>query len=149
MTRSPGILVIVLFCALNIVLWFFGQTLAVFDYDMVAGWGLQESRALVDPAIVEVNRAMGLADTVIMLPLFVIAAVGLLRMRFYGAVAGWIVLGWNLYWPVVFWASLLFYKQAAIKHAPMTAFTLSITAFFWLVAAWGVWHLYKMRAKFA
>ena len=80
--RYPvGVIVLIVFHLLNLVVWFFGQTLAFFYYDMVATWGLQEPRTLLDPAIVEVNRAIGLIDTLIMLPMFGVAAFGLFAMR--------------------------------------------------------------------
>jgi hypothetical protein len=109
MTKGPllplGIKIIVGFHVFSFVLWFIGQSGAVVAYDKMAEWGLQGPRASLDPVIVEVNRAIGLADTIIMLPLFIVAAVGLLRTRFYGAVASWLVFGMTLYWPVVFWIS--------------------------------------------
>ena len=103
-TRLPlGIKVIIGFHVLSLVMWFFGQTMAVVAYDKVAEWGLQGPRALLDPAVVEVNRAIGLADTIVMLPLFILAAIGLIRKRYYGAVASWLVFGMTLYAAAAVW----------------------------------------------
>lgn len=143
-----GVFVLIVFHIFNVLIWFFGQTLAVFDYDMVAGWGLQEPRDLLDPAIVEVNRAIGLSDTLVMLPLFAVAAFGLVGLRFYGAVASWVVLGISLYWPVIFWTSQALYASAGITHAPTTGFALGISGAMWLIGAWGIWYLYRNRALF-
>jgi hypothetical protein len=143
-----GVKVIIGFHLFSLILWFFGQTMAVVAYDLVAGWGLQESRLLLDPAIVQVNRAIGLTDTLVMLPLFVVAGVGLVRMRFYGAVASWLAFGMTLYWPLVFWASQGFYSAADIRHAPTTAEQIILPGTLWLVAIWGSWYLFRNRELF-
>lgn len=149
MRHSPeltlGIKAIIGFHSASFVLWFFGQTLAVVAYDTVAGWGLQDPPSLVNPVIVEVNRAIGLADTIVMLPLFVVAAIGLLQKKFYGAVASWIVFGMTLYWPVVAWASQGFYAAANIEHMPMTAAYIILPGAAALIAGWGSWYLYRNR----
>ena len=76
--RLPlAVKVIVGFHLVSFVLWLFGQTGAVLAYDTVAAWGFQEPRTLTDPALVEVNRAIGLTDTFLMLPLYLVATVGL------------------------------------------------------------------------
>jgi hypothetical protein len=143
-----GIKVIIGFHAVSFVTWLFGQTGAVLDYDRIAGWGLQDARALLDPAIVEVNRAIGLADTVVLLPLYVVAVVGLVGRRFYGAVASWLVFGMSLYWPVVFWCSQAFYAEAGITHAPTSMAAVAVPGATVLIAAWGSWYLARNREWF-
>ena len=75
MTHAPrlplGIKVIIGFHLFSFVIWLIGQTGAVIAYDTSAKLGLQDPRSLLDPVIVEVNRGIGLADTIIMLPLFI------------------------------------------------------------------------------
>jgi hypothetical protein len=140
-----GIKVIIGFHIFSFVIWFFGQTVAVVSYDIVAGWGLQDPRALIDPVIVEVNRAIGLADTLVMLPLFIVATFGLLRRRFYGAIASWLVFGMTIYWPVVFWCSQGFYSSAAIKHSPIQLSFILVPGALVLIACWGSWYLARSR----
>jgi hypothetical protein len=143
-----GIRVIIGFHTLSFVLWIIGQTGAVLDYDRVAEWGLQDPRILLDPAIVEANRAIGLTDTIVMLPLYLVAVVGLLGRRFYGAVASWLVFGMSLYWPVMFWCSQAFYAEAAIEHAPTSMSAVVVPGATALIAAWGSWYLARRRAWF-
>ena len=143
-----GFKVIIVFHVASFVLWFFGQAMAVVAYDQTAEWGLQGPRALLDPAIVEVNRAIGLTDTIVMLPLFLVAALGLSRRRFYGAVASWLVFGMTLYWPVVFWCSQGFYAAAEIRHQPTSAVTVILPGIVWLIAVWGTWYLARTRGQF-
>ena len=145
---TPGIRVIIGFHIFSLIIWFFGQTLAVFTYDTVAAWGLQGPRDLLDPAIVEVNRGIGLTDTLVMLPLFIVAAVGLFRRRFYGAVASWLVFGMTLYWPVVFWCCQEFYATGGIAHHPTSTATIILPGALWLIAAWGTWCRARHRPVF-
>jgi hypothetical protein len=144
-----GVKVIIGFHVISFLLWSFGQTGAVLAYDTVAEWGFQDPRALIDPVIVEVNRAIGLADTLVMLPLFVVAVVGLLRRRFFGAVASWLVFGMTLYWPTVFWCSQFFYGQAGIRYQPTPASAVLVPAALMLVASWGSWYLASRRQLFS
>jgi apolipoprotein N-acyltransferase len=118
---------------------------AVVDYDKAAEWGLQDPRALLDPAIVEVNRGIGLADTIVMLPLFIVATIGLLRRRFYGAVASWLVFGMTLYWPVVYWCSQGFYAASGIRHQPTSIIAVVLPGALLLIAIWGSWYLSQNR----
>jgi hypothetical protein len=143
-----GIKFIIGFHLVSFVLWLFGQTGAVVAYDTVAAWGLQEPRALSDPALVEVNRAIGLADTFLMLPLFIVAVVGLLRIRFYGAVASWLVFGMSLYWPAVFFSMQAFYSAADIRHVSITMTVATILLANMAIAGWGSWYLAKNRKLF-
>jgi hypothetical protein len=143
-----GVKVIIGFHVLSFVLWFFGQSVAVVAYDMVAEWGFQDQRSLVDPVIVEVNRAIGLADTIVMLPLFIVAAIGLLRRKFSGAVVSWLVFGMTLYWPVVFWTSQGFYAAANIRHQPTAVAGIVLPGALLLIACWGSWYLCRNRAMF-
>lgn len=147
--RLPwGIRIIIAFHLFSFVIWFFGQTGSVVDYDKVAEWGLQDSRAAVDPTVVEVNRAIGLADTIVMLPLFIVAAAGLIRRKFYGAVASWLAFGMTVYWPVVSWCSQGFYAAAGIKHQPLSIIHIVLPGTILLIACWGSWYLARNRQLF-
>ncbi len=138
-----GIKIIIGFQLLSIFLWIIGQGGAVIFYDTVAKWGFQDPRELVHPVIVEVNRAIGLGDFIIQIPLFILAVIGLWRLRFYGAVASWLVLGITLYWPVVFWSSQYFYEQTGIKHQSTPMAINAILTLIFVFAVWASWYLFK------
>lgn len=147
--RLPkGVWVIIVFHVVSLVLWLFGQTGAVVSYDTAADWGFQESRAVLDPVIVEVNRGIGLTDTLVMLPLFVVAAVGLVRRQFYGAVASWLAFGMTLYWPTEFWCTKYFYGRAGIMSPFPGVSAIVLPGVLLLVAVWGSWYLAKNRRLF-
>jgi hypothetical protein len=143
-TKFPlGIKFIIGFHLLNILLWTIGQGGAVISYDMVAKWGLQDPRELIDPVIVEVNRGIGLADMITMIPIFIFALIGLWRLKFYGAIASWLALGITFYWPVVFWSSQSFYGRAGIKYKPTLMSANLFLSLLLLFALWASWYLYK------
>lgn len=140
-----GIKVIIVFHVVNLVLWTFGQTYAIFDYDTSAAWGLQAPRMSLNPAIVEVNRGIALADTIVYFPMFIIGIIGLLRMKFYGAAATWMAMGITFYWPTVFWCSQYFYGSSGIKYLPTTIDAVIVPGIFIAISAWASWYLYRNR----
>ena len=143
-----GFKLIVGFFFLNLLMFVVGQGGAVVSYDKVASWGLQEARESVDPVIVVVNRGIGLADVIIGAPLFILAIVGLLRLRYYGAVFSWMVLGISFYWTAVAWAKQSFYIQASVKCEPFNAGVHGVLAFVFLFSIWASWFIFKKRKLF-
>ncbi|MCD4683880.1 MAG: hypothetical protein K8R86_11405 [Bacteroidales bacterium] len=139
--------IIIGFHLLNILLWTIGQGGAVISYNTVAEWGLQDPRELIDPVIVEVNRAIGLADMIIMIPLFLIAVIGLWRQKFWGAVFSWFALGITFYWPVVFFCSQYFYGHAGIKYQPTQLSAIVILTVILIFTLWASWYLVKYYKK--
>ena len=138
-----GIKFIIGFFMFSFVIWTIGQGGAVVAYDVVsAGDVLQPSRDKVDPVIVEDARAIGLADMFTMMPLFVIAIIGLLREKLFGYVASWLVLGITIYWPIVFLASQYYYKQASIKYFSADMATVALLIIIEIIAIWATIYLY-------
>ena len=143
-----GIKLIIGFFILNLIIFVIGQGGAVVSYDFVAKLGLQEARETIDPLIVVVNRGIGLADFLIGVPLFILAIIGLWRLRFIGAVFSWMVLGISFYWTTVAWAKQSFYIQASVKCEPFNAGTHGVLAFVFIVSVWASWYLFKNRKLF-
>ena len=143
-----GIKFIIGFHILNIVIWVIGQGGAVIAYDTVAQWGLQDPRETIDPFILVINKAIGLADFIIGVPLFIIATLGLWRMRFYGFVFSYMVLGISFYWTTVAWVKQYFYLQAGVKSLPFDIGVHSMLAFVFLFSIWASWFLLKNRKLF-
>lgn len=143
-----GIKVIIGFYLLCIVSWTIGQGGALVLYDTVAKWGLQEPRESLAPAIVEVNKGFAFADIVVQIPLLVLTTVGLRQRRFYGVVGSWLVLGINIYWPIVIWATQYFFKQAGVKYHPLDTSINGFIVFVFLFAMWASWYLFRNRRLF-
>jgi len=120
----------------------------VIAYDTVAAWGLQDSRESLDPVLVEVSRGIALGDVIIQLPLFILAVLGLSRMRFFGAVVSWLACGANLYWTTIAWVKQYFQIQVGVNCQPFPISTHSMLAFFFLSSVWASWYLYKNRKLF-
>jgi hypothetical protein len=144
-STSCGVRCISGFCAFNFILWGVAQTLAIWNYDLVASWKLQEPRSMVDETVVATNQAIAMADTAIMLPLFAMSIVGLHQRKFYGVVCAWMVFGITLYWPVVWWMSRITYKSAGIASVPLRGQDLLVTGAIFLFGTWGSWFLYRQR----
>ena len=142
-----GVKLIIGFFLVSIPLWIVGQGGAVVAYDTVAAWGLQAAtRQDLDPVIVEECRGIGLADVLVQVPLFVVAIIGLRRLEFYGAVASWLTLGINVYWPVVAWSKQSFFVQAEnIQCEPWDAAVHVPLVFIVLFSGWACVYLYQNR----
>lgn len=144
-----GFKLIIGFFILNLLMFVIGQGGAVVSYDYVAKIGLQETRESIDPVIVVVNRGIGLGDVLIGVPLFIMAITGLWRLRFYGAVFSWMILGISFYWTTVAWAKQSFYIQASVKSQPFDIGVHAVLAFVFIFSVWASWHLFKNRKLFA
>ena len=144
-----GIKFIIGFYILNIIFWVLGQGLSVIAYDTVAQWGLVEARETVDPLGIVINRAIGLADVIIGPPIFIIATIGLWKMRFAGLMASFMGFGIGYYWTTIAWVKQIFIIQAGVKSEPFDIGTHGMLAFVFLFSVWGSWYLYKNRKWFA
>ena len=138
---SLALKAIVVFHIVNAGLWLVGQSLAVWQYDLVASWGLQVPRELLDDAVVETNRAIGMADTVILNPVYIVAAVGLLNRKFYGVVCSWMAFALTMYWTSIGCTLDIAYASGDIKHVPLDNFSLAVVAFDFAFSVWGSWFL--------
>ena len=143
-----GIKLIIGFFILNLLMFVIGQGGAVVSYDYVAKLGLQEARETIDPVIVVVNRGIGLADVLIGVPIFILAIIGLWRLRFFGALFSWMVLGISFYWTTVAWAKQSYYIQASLKCQPFDIGVHGVLAFVFIFSVWASWHLFKNRKLF-
>ncbi len=147
--RIPaGVCLIIGFLILFAAIWIVGQGGAVVAYDRVAEFGSPPERDKVDPITVLVTQGIAVGDILIQLPFFVVAIVGLWRLRFFGVAAAWIGLGINLYWITVAWAKQAYYLQAGVDTEPFGVALHAPLAFIFLFSAWASWYLFKNRALF-
>ena len=79
--RPIAFWVIVCFMSVSLVLLLMGQTMALVDYDFVVEFGLQEGVNDVSHYGVQVNRAFGVGDTIIYIPLIVFSIIGLILRK--------------------------------------------------------------------
>jgi len=148
--RIPtSVRIIIVFLVVSVFLWIVGQGGAVVAYDAVAELGFHPERDHVDPITVLVTKGIAVGDILIQLPFFVVAILGLWRLRFFGVVAAWIALGINLYWITVAWAKQVYYLQAGVDTEPFGLGLHAPLAFMFLFSAWATWYLYQNRGAFA
>ena len=85
-----------------------GQTLGVFDYELAARIGLQETPSEMTEFGVQVNRAFGAADTVVYIPLMVVSVVGLWLRKRWALLTLAAFFGTSAYWTATVTFILLF-----------------------------------------
>lgn len=146
--KPLGIQLIIWFFIVSTFVWILGQGGAVFMYDTVARWGLQQAPHNIHPVILQLNQATAFTDVLVSLPLFVCSVVGLHRSQFYGLVSSWMALGINLYWPVEAWIKQWYYAHANIRNESFSASLHLILAFIVLFSAWASLYLYQNRMLF-
>ena len=107
------------------------QVWAVFDYDRVASYKLQEPRVLADEGVVQSNRAIGIGSALVVLPLNLLAIYGNLCRKgaAWNTHATCALLGLSTYWPVVFLASRYTYPSGEVRCVSLQGEDLGICLF--------------------
>lgn len=137
-SRPVAFWVFTVFIALSIVLMLAGQTMSVFDYDLTVRLGLQESLEEVGEVGVQVNRAFGVGDTVVYVPLLIASLVGLLRKKPWSLLTTAAVAGVSAYWSLTVTSILLFAPGAQdYSYVPGPEIWLFVSAY----AVFGLWGL--------
>ncbi|MHC4218781.1 MAG: hypothetical protein ACYSU7_10045 [Planctomycetota bacterium] len=133
--------VIVVFLALSIIVMLTGQTTAVFNYDLAARIGLQESAAQVGDYGVQVNRAFGAGDTVVYIPLMAVSVVGLVLRKRWALMTTAAAVGVSAYWSVTIGSMLVFLPAVSgYSLVPGPEYWLFIAAYV-VFGAWGLFYL--------
>lgn len=108
-TKRPlAFWVIAGFMAVSLVLLLMGQTMALVDYEFAVELGLQESIDEVSHYGVEVNRAFGVGDTMIYIPLIVLSIIGLILRKRWSLITTAAVMGVSAYWATTILFMLVF-----------------------------------------
>lgn len=136
--RSKAFWFITAFLFLSVFLMLLGQTMAVFNYDLAVSLGLQESIDQVGPSGVQVNRAFGIGDTVVYIPLMIVSLVGLFLRKRWALLTTAAVSGVSAYWTVTV-ASIMLLAPGTpgYNYTPGTEIILFVAAYL----AFGAWSL--------
>ena len=102
--------VVVVFLALSLVSLLMGQTMAIFNYDFAVQLGLHESANQISEFGVQVNRAFGVGDTLVYVPLMVISLVGLFLRKHWALLTTAAAMGISAYWATTCAFMLIFLK---------------------------------------
>lgn len=136
--RPTAFWFITIFLSVSIILMLTGQTMAIFDYDLTVSLGLQESIDHVGRLGVQVNRAFGVGDTAIYIPLMILSAAGLFFKKRWSLLNTAAVAGISAYWAVTV-ASLLLLAPGTpeYNYIPGPEIVLFVTTYL----PFGVWSL--------
>ncbi len=139
--RTMAFWIIVIFLTGSILLMLIGQTMSIFNYDLTVRWGLQESLEEVGEHGVQVNRAFGVGDTVIFIPLMIVSLVGLFLRKRWSLLTTAAVVGISAYWSVTIGFMLIFLPVVSgYNYRPGLGIWLFVWAYI-LFGAWGIFYL--------
>ncbi|MFA5010792.1 MAG: hypothetical protein WC644_02455 [Ignavibacteria bacterium] len=143
--KLPGFWILIITGLLLLASLILGQMMSFINYDFPVSLGLQEPVNVVGETAVAVNKAFGLGDTIIYIPLLVFGLIGLWLKKEWGVYSMLCALGITAYWPMV---SLFFFFFA--KGTPGFYFSnyFSYTILLIVFTAyglWGIWYIYKNR----
>ena len=113
------------------------------NYDFTVAIGLQEAKDVVGEMGVAVNKAFGVGDTIIYIPLLLSGLIGLWQRKKWGLwpLAG--ALAITAYWPVVCLFILFFAKGSpGFNFSNYVSYSV-ILALVMFYGLWGLWYLYK------
>lgn len=142
--RPTAFWAIVIFLGFSFLAMLFGQTLAVFDYDLAVRLGLQESLLDVSEYGVQVNRAFGVGDTLVYIPLILMSLIGLIGRKRWSLLITAAMAGVSAYWSVTIASMLLLLRGApGYNYVPGPAIWLFVMAFL----VFGVWAFFYVLLR--
>ena len=131
----PGILILLMLI--------FGQMMAVVDYEFTVSIDMQEPVEVVDEFGVAMNKAFGVSDTIIYLPLLLFGLVGLWLRKPWGLFTMFGALAITAYWPVIHIFYVLYAEGLpGFYFTEFTSFIITLTIIT-SYAFWGMYYLYK------
>jgi len=134
------------FLSLSLVLLLIGQTMAVFNYEFSVSLGLQEDVKEVSEFGVAINRAFGVGDTIIYIPLIMLSIAGLILKKRWALISTAAVMGITAYWATT--AVFIFWFLDGVpgySFVPGAEYWVVIS-FYIVTGVWGVFHL-MLRGK--
>ena len=143
--RTNGFWVVMISGIMIIVVLLLGQTMSFIDYEFTVSLGLQESVDQVGVIGVAVNKAFGVGDTIIYIPLLIIGLLGLWQKKVWGIFVMGGAYAITAYWPMVCLFIILFAESSPyfnyVNFTSIVVFLISFTIY----GIWGLWYLYKKR----
>ncbi len=126
----------------------FGQMLAFINYEFTVSIGMQESVDVVGEFGVAMNKAFGVSDTIIYMPLLILGLIGLWQKKTWGVSAMVGALAITVYWPLVYIFYVLYAKDLpGFNFTDYTSF-ITILIIISIYGLWGFLHLNKNRNIF-
>lgn len=140
-TRPFAFWVITSFLSLSLVLLLMGQTMAIINYDFAVQLGLQEDIKDVGDFGVQVNRAFGVGDTIVYIPLIAISIIGLILRKRWSLLTAAAAMGISAYWATTIVFMLIFLPGTpGYFLEPGVEYWLFMAAFI-IFGVWGLLYL--------
>ena len=136
--------VIVSFLALSTVLMLIAQTTPVFDYALAVRLGFQNGADKISEFGVQVIRAFCVADTLVFIPLTLIALIGLLLRKRWSLFATASLTGISIYWVVAYGFMVAFLNGQPGYHVVLGVADWIIMGAY---ALFGVWTLLYLMLR--
>ncbi len=146
--RTNGFWILMIPGILILLMLIFGQMMSFINYEFTVSIGLQESVDVFGDFGVAMNKAFGVADTIIYLPLLVFGLLGLWKKRSWGVSALIGALAITAYWPLVYIFFVIY--ADGLPGFNFTDFTSFIIVLI-VISAYGLWgflYLNKNRKLF-
>ncbi len=115
--------------------------MAIFNYEFAVSLGMQEDVGEISEFGVQLNRAFGVGDTLIYIPLIVLSIIGLSLKKRWALFTSAAVMGISLYWTTT--AVFLFWFLEGVPNysfIPGTEYWIFIV-FYLVFGLWGLWYL--------
>ena len=143
--REIGFWILMIPGFLILLMLILGQMIAFINYEFTVSVGLQESVDIIGEYGVASNKAFGVGDTIIYLPLLIFGLLGLWKNKTWGVFTMIGALAITAYWPMV---NLFFVYFATglpgfnfIDYITYTIVLSLITIY----GIWGMWYIYCNR----
>ena len=133
--------VIVSFLALSTVLMLIAQTTPVFDYALAVRLGFQNGADKISEFGVQVIRAFCVADTLVFIPLTLIALIGLLLKKRWSLFATASLTGISIYWVVAYGFMVAFLNGMPGYHVVLGVADWIIMGAYALFGVWALLYL--------
>ena len=145
--RTVGFWLLMIPGFLILLMLIFGQMMAVIDYDFVVAIDLQEPEEVFGEFGVAMNKAFGVSDTIIYLPLLLFGLVGLWIKKTWGLFTMIGALAITAYWPVMHIFYVLYAEELpGFNFTEFTSFIITLIIIT-LYALWGMYYLYKYQVS--
>ncbi len=141
--RTKGVWFVLISGILLLVLLLLGQTMSFINYEFTVSLGLQEPVDEITKLGVAVNKAFGVGDTIIYIPLLFSGLIGLWRKEDWGIFLMGGAFAITAYWPIVCLFIILFgNKLPDFNYVNLTYIIIALISFA-IYGIWGMWYIYK------
>ncbi len=141
--RPKGFWFVIISGIVLLVLLLLGQTMSFINYDFTVSLGLQEPVDEIGRLGVEVNKAFGVGDTIIYIPLLLSGLIGLWRKQEWGIFLMGGAFAITAYWPMVSLFIIIFGNSLPdFNYVDLTSIIIVLISFT-IYGIWGMYYVYK------